>query len=163
MDFVGGLGQVIVHEMPAVVAAILLWLVLPRGAVLVRSPRTHYPDGTPLYDTWEVRNDSAVAVRIRSAAYMGSGTYDDARGRMNWDELPTNAHDSGLLLHLRLDDEVPEMRRLDAGLPWRKVVILPGDSMVAHVPNNHDVRIRYRRAGFWGLLERREIRVHGGV
>ena len=163
MDSVGDLVRVVADEMPAVLFAILLWLVLPRGAVLVRRPRWHYPDGTPLYDTWEVRNDSAVAVRIRSAAYMGSGTYDDARGRMNWHELPTNAQDSGLLVDLSLDDEVPEMRRLDAEQPWRKVVILPGDAMVAHVPNNHDLRIRYRRAGLWGFLERREIRVHGGV
>lgn len=98
MDYLRDVAIALTAEWSAVVTGVLLSLVLPRGAVLVRSMLTQYPDGTPRYDTWEVRNDSAVAVRIRSAAYMGAETYDDVRNRLNWVETPTNADDKGLLV-----------------------------------------------------------------
>ena len=46
---------------------------------------------------------------------------------------------------------------MDSVVPWNKVVIPPGDTLTAHVPNNSDLRIKYRRAGLFGIFERRAV------
>lgn len=137
-----------------------LWAVLPRGVVLVKSPLTHNPDGKPLYDTWRIQNDSALPVRITSVAYRGADTFECRKWR--WVELTEDVDERrGVWLHL--DDEVPEIRRLDSGVAWSKIVIPPGDTMRGGVPNNTDLRIKYRRAGWFGFAERREVLLSGGA
>lgn len=138
-----------------------LWAVLPRGVVLVKSRLTRNFDGDPLYDTWTVQNDSALPVRILSVTYRNLGTFQG--NQWAWAEL-TEDDDNGLHgVWLHLDDEVPEIRRMDSLVPWGKVVIPPGDSMTAHVPNNSDLRIKYRRAGLFGIFERRAVLLSGGA
>ncbi len=51
-----------------------LWVVLPRGVVLVKSQLTRNFDGDPIYDMWTIQNDSALPVRIVSVAYRNFST-----------------------------------------------------------------------------------------
>ncbi len=74
---------------------------------------------------------------------------------------PPHVQRSPVFLHL--DDEVTEIRRLDQEPPWSTVVVLPGDTLTARVLNNSDLRIRYRRAGWLGVFERREVLIQGGA
>lgn len=62
---------------------------------------------------------------------------------------------------LDLEDEIDSITKSEQGLRWDQVVVPPGDSLIARVPGNSDLRITYRRAGFWGFAERRVISIHG--
>lgn len=141
-----GLGVVI-----STVQALLLWLLLPRGVVLKRTPLSDIRDGTygPVEDRWLIRNESSVAARIVSVTLLapsGPSTPELAEGGP-----------------LELDDEIAELSRTDRRDPWSEVTIPPGDALVAHVVNNRDIEIQYRRAGWAGVLERRRIKVSGVV
>jgi hypothetical protein len=127
---------------------------------LVKRQKFHDPVGEPLYDTWTVQNDSALPVRILTVQYYGGDTHNHPDGP--WRDM-TDELDERRGVYLRLDDEVPEMGRLDARRPWSRVVVPPGDTMTAGVPNLTDLRIKYRRAGFFGFTERREVRIRGGM
>jgi hypothetical protein len=154
--------EVLLSASVSILVGVTLWALLPRGVVLTRSFPAVAPDGRVLPDTWRIRNESPLPVRIRSVAVSGVGTYDDTKGALRWVEVGTEDED-GLSATLHLDDEVTEIRRLDNRQPWRAVVVAPGDTMQAHVLNNTTLRIRYRRAGAFGTFERREIQIHGGA
>lgn len=156
------MGEVVIAAVVSVATGLGLWAVLPRGVVLTRSVRAQNFSGDALYDTWDLKNDSALPVRVTSVAVMGPHTYDDSQGKLNWVELPPDADgEEGVALHF--DDSVTEMKRLDQKRHWSGTQIPPGDTLGARVLNNRDLRIRYRRAGVFGVLERREVRIHGGV
>ncbi|SDR74473.1 hypothetical protein SAMN04488570_0237 [Nocardioides scoriae] len=112
-------------------------------------------------DTWQLTNDSPLSIKITSAKYYATETLNDPNGP--WLDLrPGLYEERGLDLHL--DDEMSEMQRVDTASPtWRGVLIRPGDTLTACVPNLVDLRINYRRAGLWGLAERRSVWVRGGV
>ena len=154
--------EVLLSAVVSITVGVALWALLPRGVVLTRSFPAVAPDGRVLPDTWRLRNESPLPVRIRCVAVCGFGTYDDTKGVLRWVEVGAE-DDNGLSATLHLDDEVTEIRRLDNRQPWRTVVIAPGDTMKAHVLNNTTLRIRYRRAGAFGTFERREIEIHGGA
>ena len=65
---------------------------------------------------------------------------------------------------MALDDQVGEITRQEAlAGRWTGVVVEPGDTLQVTVPNNTDVRVDYRRADWAGVLERRHVRIRGGV
>lgn len=145
-----------VNGLVSVAVGIGLWLFLPRGVVLIRIwPVRDWQDNV-LPDTWGLRNDSALPMRIRSVAYL------QASEGSAWGEMPPEGTNG---VDLNLDDETDEVRRTDRRpmIPWSKIVIQPGDTMKAQISVNSALRIKYRRAGWAGVLERREITIHGFV
>ena len=74
------IGDLLVGVAASTLVGIALWLLLPRGVVLTRQMRTTDWRGEPLYDTWVLRNDSAVAARLLRVQVTSSTMYDDARG-----------------------------------------------------------------------------------
>lgn len=156
----GTMIDVVLGAAASVVVGLALWLLLPRGVVLTRSFPATEADGSVLLDTWRIRNESPIPARIRSVAVCGAFSYDDSLGEIRWIELG-NEQDTHSPATLRLDNEVAEVRRVEARLAWRSITVAPGDTMTAHLLNNTTLRIRYRRAGPFGLVERREIQLHG--
>jgi hypothetical protein len=163
LAFSSVLADIVIEVVIALVTGAGLFFALPRGVVLTRSPRTQDFNGQGLYDTWEIRNDSALPVRIMSVTYAGPDTWNETTGRIEQLELPTFEGEGKLGVSLAFDDEVLEITRFDSGKRWRELVVPPGDTMRAHVVNNRTLTIRYRRDGFFGRLERRVITVDGGV
>lgn len=144
-------------------SGLTLWALLPRGVVLTRAYRLKDLAGEPLYDTWEVRNDSALPVLLTSVAFQGPETMDQRTHEIRWDELPVHPHLSKVHgIDIRLDDEQLEYKAEDAE-KWRGFTLPPGDTMQVQVMNLRTLRIKYRRAGWLGVFERREIRIHGGA
>lgn len=137
-----------------------LWAALPRGVVLTkRFPATSW-NGQILPDTWSLQNASALPVRLTSVRYRSPSTYNDATGRIEPREVPTEEGSTGPV-QLTLDDGIAEITRHEQRLQWRQVVIPPGDTLTAHVSNNTDLEIKYRRDGLLGQLERRKLTLKG--
>jgi hypothetical protein len=107
-----------------------------------------------------------LPVTVVSVTVRGVNTYDDASRTIRSVELPVDEgfeDHGGLGVALTFDDEVLEIRRVDNQLGWRGLEIPPGDTLQAHVPNNRDLTIKYRRSGPLGIFERRSITIHGTV
>ena len=136
----------------SIATGVLLWALLPRGVVLTRARRTENAKGDTLHDTWEIKNDSPLPVRLTSVRVVMPGH----EGDMPWDGGPHG-------LTLRFDDDTAEIAREDWQRPWNHVVVRPGDTLEAHVPNNITLMIEYRRAGWSGVFERRKTRIDGLV
>lgn len=137
-----------------------LWLFLPRGVVLTRTRAGP--------DEWTIMNDSPLPITIISASEIGVETYDERTGRFEAIELPSGSGDSDCDFRyhgvtLFVDDEVRSISMYDGNLPWRGQVLPPGETLSATVGNNTSLKIRYRRAGWSGLFERRQFEIHGGV
>lgn len=141
---------------------VVLWALLPRGVVLTRAIRSQNFRGEPLYDTWELRNNSALPIKLTSVAVMSALTYDEGKDRFGHVEL-TAANESEFAVALRLDDDISEMTRQERETPWKGLVIPPGDTLESKVLNNTNLVIKYRRPGVTGLLERRTITIQGNV
>ena len=150
--------EILVSALVSVFVGLGLWLWLPRGVVLVRER------DTDALDTWKIRNDSPLAIRLYDVSYVGVGTYDERTDRcavipLKWDE----GDDEYCGVDMSLDDETDEIGRNDWQRPWNKIVLKPGDTMTAEVGNNTSLVIKYRRHGWAGVLERRTLQIHGGV
>ncbi len=144
----------IIDVLAPALTGLALWALLPRGVVLTRAVRHSHPDGTRALETWEVLNDSPLPVKITRVQVIGPRV--DA-------ELSGVDDDPELNVSLTYDDETLEMARTDHRHRWRGLRVLPGDTLAAAVGVNRSVCIRYRRAGWLGVLERREIEIHGVV
>jgi hypothetical protein len=156
------MSEVLIGTVLSVLTGVGLWAVLPRGVVLTRSVRGRNFAGDPLPDTWELRNDSALPVHIVSVTTRGIQTFDPESGKIHDIEVPPEpGEDLGVSLHF--DDEQLEIARSDRGRTWRGLIVPPGDALQVTVMNNRTLRIRYRRAGALGVLERREVSIHGGA
>lgn len=155
--------EVLVGAVFSVITGVGLWAVLPRGVVLTRTVRTQDALGQLMRDTWEIRNDSALPVRITSAIVVGAQTFDPETERINEIELPVFEGEGTLGVTLTFDDEVLEIRRTGTEQLWNQQVIPPGDTLQAVVGINTSLRIEYRRAGRFGHFERRELEIHGYV
>jgi hypothetical protein len=153
------MGELALGAIMSILTGLALWLVLPRGVVLTRSVRAEDFRGRPMYDTWELRNASALPVRITSVTVLGPHTYDSRRDKIIAVEFNNSEDEHGV--QLRFDDATLDTVRTDRGLPWRGLEVPPGDTLEAKVLNNRALRIRYRRAGWSGVFERREVSVHG--
>lgn len=154
--------DVLIGAAVSVLTGVGLWALLPRGVVLTRRVRTRDVAGFPIHDAWELQNDSPLPVRIISVTTEGIHTFDPDTERIREVEVPTEpSEDFGV--SLRFDDQTLEIARTERGLPWRSLVVPPGDRLQAIVTNNRTVRVRYRRAGMLGVLERRQVELHGGA
>ncbi len=75
--------EVVISAGVSVLVGIGLWAFLPRGAILVRSPRVD------LHDTWEIENASAVPVRLRSVKVTSAiSAWDEKRERFVPSDVP---------------------------------------------------------------------------
>lgn len=149
-----------VGALASAITGLALWAVLPRGAALTRALRTADWDGQPLHDTWIITNDSPVAVQLIAVDWQGVETF--VGDKLLWRALPAETSE----IHgvdLSPEEEQLYYRLTESLGRWRGFVLPPGDTLRATVNNNHDLRIKYRRAGWTGMFERREIKVHGGV
>lgn len=150
----------LVGALASAITGVGLWTVLPRGAALTRTLRTTDWDGQPLLDTWAIKNDSPISIEITSVAWQGIETLKG--DELVWRELPVDtskAHG----VELTPDEEQLYYKLTESLGRWSGLVLPPGDTLRATVMNNHGLRIKYRRAGWTGIFERREIKVHGGV
>lgn len=150
----------------SLLVGVLLWAFLPRGVVLTRELSRTAPDGSPQFQTWVVRNDSSLPVRITRVSYEGVDTFNRETGIVETRELVTD--DSidqveRLGIDLRFDDASDEMARQVHGGRWSGKVVRPGDTLTAYVNLNRSLTMRYRREGKLGFLERRELTIHGGI
>lgn len=157
------MSELLVGSLVSVLTSVALWALLPRGIVLTRSVRSQDFRGQPMTDTWELRNDSALPIRIVSVTVCGPHTYDHSRNKIAEIDLPIFEGRGKEGASLVFDDETLEIRRTDTARSWRGIEIPPGDTLEAVVENNRTLRIRYRRAGRFGIMERREISIHGYV
>lgn len=145
------------------VVGLALWLLLPRGVVLTRNRMTQDWAGRPIYDTWALRNDSALPIRVRRVLVTSASLPDGPSGQFAPRPLTADLQ-KRTGASVQLDDEIAEITREEAqGGRWEGVRVEPGDSLIAHVPNNTGLTVHYRRAGVAGVLERRTVRVQGGV
>jgi hypothetical protein len=150
--------EVVIGAVLSVLTAFGLWAVLPRGVVLTRSVRGYQG----IQSMWELRNDSALAVRIRSVKVMGPITYNEETGKIDEIELPPEYLPGDKYFgafKLAFIDPVTEIMRADQLQPWSKQVVLPGDSLRADVVSNVRMQVKYRRTGPFGIFERREIAI----
>ncbi|MXW99873.1 MAG: hypothetical protein F4118_11240 [Acidimicrobiaceae bacterium] len=150
----------------SIVCSLLLWFFLPRGVVLTSTelsyeeifggsddePDDEWPDDEMIGHGgfWRVKNESPLPVRILKATVRGLATYNEATGKL--DEIDVTDSDDDYLI---LDTE---------GDPaWRGYIVDPGNTFTASVGINTDLLIRYRRAGWSGVLERRQLSIFGGL
>ncbi|WP_159623384.1 hypothetical protein [Ruania rhizosphaerae] len=130
-----------------------LWAFLPRGVALTR----RYGNEP---ETWILQNISPVPVRIISVEWQGVDTMTG--DRILWQAVPVGAqHDAAVRIVPAEDDRFYALTLEHER--WSGFVVRPGDSLHARVLSNRTVRIRYRREGWTGLFERREIRIDGGT
>jgi hypothetical protein len=152
--------EVVIGAALSGLAAFGLWAVLPRGVVLTRFARGQ--EG--IQHVWELRNNSALPVRIRSVKIMGAITYNEETKQTDDIELapeylPGDKYFGAF--SLAFVDPVTEILRTSDPPPWRGQVVVPGDSLRATVVPNSKMVIKYRRDGWFGVFERREIRIDG--
>lgn len=137
------------------IVGIGLWLFLPRGVTLHRIHPVHDDHGEPMPDTWALQNTTSIAARIiqikvRSPALDGRSvplTRDGTHEVRAW----FTDH------HL---DVLREDRKSDT---WANIIVPPGETVVFNVNVNRDVDIRYRRANWSGIFERRRISIVGFI
>ena len=138
----------------SIVVGVALWAFLPRGVVLVRAVKANQQD------TWTIKNDSPLPVRLTSVRVASPETVELEPGKIEEPALPLG----GLLgVRLSLDDETSDGIRLEWQRPWDQVVVGPGDTLTACVPVNTSVYIDYRRGGWSGVFERRHLVIHGTI
>ncbi|ATG51108.1 hypothetical protein CFK38_05845 [Brachybacterium vulturis] len=140
------------------IVSIALWLLLPRGVVITRSKPAKDDFGEPIPDSWVLRNQSPLPVKILRVRYMGFSTIVNETPM--WNPLtPSELNDEPF--YAVLDSDVGGGEVISANESWRGFQITPGDGLVLRMPNNHTLEVRYRRAGWAGILERRALRIHG--
>jgi hypothetical protein len=147
----------------SVVSSVALWALLPRGVVLTRAMRAR-GEWDPLMESWTLTNDSPLPVTFISVKYCSPETFDPVTDTIREIDVPADdgaAGATGVLL--RFDDEVLEVRRQDHHSGWSGLSVPPGDTVSVFMSNNRTLRIRYRRSGWTGHLERRRLEVHSGV
>lgn len=138
----------------SLLVGVVLWLLLPRGVVLTKRWAVEYGTGTPIPVTFTITNDSAVEVQIISVDGPGftSGT--------TWEPYPNplDLDDASTML-LTLDDFGLDIQREEKSPSWKGVRIPPGETMSARVDGIMAMRVRYRRSGPFGVLERRSLEI----
>jgi hypothetical protein len=152
--------EVLIGVAGSILAGAGLWAFLPRGVVLTRSARGH--DG--IQDVWELKNDSALPVRIRSVTIEGAITYNEETNQVEEIELapeylPGDKY-CGFFSLAFVDPQTEIVRTADPP-PWRGQVVVPGDALEARVVPQSRMRVEYRRDGWSGVFERREITIDG--
>lgn len=140
------------------IIGIALRLFLPRGVVITRSKHANDDHGEPIPDSWVLRNQSPLPVQILDVRYSGVNTIVNEMPK--WKSLnPLELTDDPF--NAVLDSDVGGGEVLAANETWRGLQVTPGDGLFLRMPNNQAVEVRYRRAGWAGILERRTISIHG--
>lgn len=163
--------EVAIGGVLSVLTGIGLWMLLPRGVVLTKQhPVTHPYTGEILPDTWRITNSSALPILVTKITESGVQTFGHEL-KIRWRDRitgwvrrrpPSRDLPVGFGGSLTFDDHVLETRRSDRDVPtWTRQIVPPGESLTAHLMNNASVRIVYRRAGWSGWFERRELMLFG--
>lgn len=140
----------------AIVTGAALWAFLPRGVVLTRELFVDEDRGPTVEGCWRLRNDSAIPVRVISATVESIDTFNETTGRIETVEL--SSHEG---VTMSFDDPTAETVRQDSNASWSDQVIPPGDMLTVTILNLTTLTIRYRRAGWTGVFERRQLQIHG--
>jgi hypothetical protein len=130
-----------------------------------------------MYDTWEIKNDSAVPILLTSVEDAGPGSWVDPTEQTRWRkfgdwlrrrppgytrrQLAADVEGKRHGVSLRFDDDVSETRRTDSEQPWKGQEVMPGETLTARVTGINHLLIRYRRLGPFGILERRRLDIFG--
>lgn len=157
--------EVAINAVVSLLVGFALWALLPRGVVLTRSFAANH-QGVTQPQTWTIRNESALPVKITKVTHTGVHTYNDTTGEIETRVLPPwvpHEEEGDLGIRLQFDDEVLELNRDSDDSPWAGQLVPPGDTLTAFVNLNRTLTIRYRRAGLFGLTERRTLSIDGGV
>ena len=142
----------------SILCSLLLWLFLPRGVVLTSTELPYSETGyEPPYDElevrgtiWRVKNESPLPVVILKATISGMATYDETAESFGEIDV-TDTYDKYLILDS------------DGDPSWRGHITQPGDTFLASIDLNSNLKIKYRRDGWSGVLERRQLVIFGGV
>lgn len=140
------------------VMGVVLWLLLPRGIILTRTFAPVDSKNRRKLDTWSLRNESSLPIRVARAEYRGADTYSN--GSLAWIRL-NPADMVSDRFELQLDSDLSGGEVLAGFDKWRQFTLPPGDALLVRMPNNSQLRVRYRRAGLGGIVERRSIEIHG--
>lgn len=139
------------------IVGIALWLFLPRGVVITRSKPARDVHGEPIPDSWVLRNESPLPVQILDVRYIGISTV--VNGHPAWKPLtPSGLTNEPFLVSLDSDTGGGAM---SSDSDWNAVQLAPGDGLVLQMPLHHKLEMRYRRAGWVGVLERRAVTIQG--
>ncbi|KUG54807.1 MULTISPECIES: hypothetical protein [Kocuria] len=139
------------------IVSIGLWLLLPRGVVITRNKPARDVRGEPIPDSWVLRNQSPLTVQILDVRYTGISTY--ANMRPAWKSL-TPSELASEPFGVSLDSDVGG-GAMSNDSSWSTVQLAPGDGLVLQMPLNHELEMRYRRAGWTGVFERRVVTIQG--
>lgn len=153
--------DLLINSAVSIMVGIALWALLPRGVVLTRGRRLRNHRDEPMYGAWELRNDSPIPIRIQSVLISSAMNAHHADTRRLETELKLGKEPDGLSLAFddsRLDTLVYVNRST-----WKGVTVPPGDTLQAVVGTMQCLRIKYRRDGWFGLFERRELVIDGGI
>lgn len=142
----------------SIMGSLLLWFFLPRGVVLTSAELPYGEDDyEPPYDElgatgtlFRVKNESPLPVKILKATISGFMVYETTGGPNELDV--TDTYDE----HLILDADYGDPR-------WRGHITPPGNTFLANVHLNTTLKIKYRRAGWSGVFERRLLVIFGGL
>ena len=129
----GFISAVAVGLVVTVLATLLLWLFLPRGVVLIGICLLKAgPNGV----MWLVKNESSLSVRIRKVTLAGL--------------VPYVVTDKGEEYRESAGGQTP----LERGR-----IMKPGQGIRVNLAPEFTMVIKYRRAGWAGVLERRTLRI----
>ncbi|MFI8776559.1 hypothetical protein ACIGH6_05645 [Brachybacterium paraconglomeratum] len=134
---------------------LMLWFVLPRGIVLSRKFPAVGLGGAPINDTWVLRNESSIPIRISKVEAIGSMI-----DGVEWKELSLKTARS-LGFEPGLDSDISGGEALSSVTEWKGVRVLPGDGLHATMPGNSHFRFTYQRDSLLGFIETRQVTVYG--
>lgn len=139
------------------IVGIALWLFLPRGVVITRSNPARDVHGEPILDSWVLRNESPLPVQILDVRHLGISTIVDSHPA--WMPVaPSELANEPFVVCLDSDIGGGAMSNSSE---WNTVRLTPGDGLVLRMPLHHKLEMRYRRAGWTGVFERRAITIQG--
>lgn len=138
--------------------SVALWLFLPRGVVITRSKPARDGHGEAIPDSWVLQNQSPLPVQILRVRFTGFSTIV---GEHPVGKLLTPSDLTDEPFDAVLDSDVGGGEVLAAKNGWNGVQVVPGDGIVLRMPNNLSLEVRYRRAGWTGIFERRTITIQG--
>lgn len=151
----------LMNSLGSVFVGIALWALLPRGVVLTRRRRLRNHREEPMLGTWELRNNSSIPIRIESVLVAGPAAPGRGSGRQPGNKLILGQEPEGV--SLAFDDGGLDTLLHATRSTWKGVTIPPGDTLQAAVGAMWCLQVKYRRKGWCGLLERRQIVVNGGI